>query len=45
MKLYACSNTLQVLGISQDELTGKVDGVSGAAALLSMAENAQILCL
>jgi peroxiredoxin family protein len=45
MKLYACSNTLQLLGIDEAELEGKVDAVSGATAFLAMSEHAQLVNL
>jgi peroxiredoxin family protein len=45
LKIYACSNTMQVLGISEEDLEGKVDGISGATAFLAMSEHAQIISL
>ncbi len=45
VKLFACSNTLHVLGIAEEELKGKVDGFSGATAFLAGCEGAQIITL
>jgi len=45
LKIYACSNTLQVLGIGEAELEGKIDAVSGATAFLAMSEDAQLISL
>ncbi len=43
VKIYACSNTLHMLGISEESITERVDGISGAPGFLAMAEGGQVI--
>ncbi|MCB1162178.1 MAG: DsrE/DsrF/DrsH-like family protein [Candidatus Krumholzibacteriia bacterium] len=45
LTLYACSNTIQMVGLDTTALTNRVDGISGAAAFLAMAAGGQIVSL
>lgn len=43
MKIYACTATMKMLGLSERDLEGKVDDFSGATAFLALAENSQVV--
>jgi peroxiredoxin family protein len=45
LKLYACSNTIQMVGLDTVALEERVDAISGAAAFLAMAAGGQIVSL
>lgn len=43
VQLHACSTTMQVMGVTREQLIPEVDDVVGAASFLAMAEGAQTL--
>lgn len=43
VQLHACSTTMEVMGVTRDDLIPEVDDVVGAASFLAMAEGAQTL--
>jgi peroxiredoxin family protein len=45
LQLFACSNTVEMLGLDHAVLEQMTDGISGATAFLAMAEGGQILSL
>ncbi|MFA5364517.1 MAG: DsrE/DsrF/DrsH-like family protein [Candidatus Bathyarchaeia archaeon] len=45
MKIYACSPTMQMFGITKEDLIPEVDQIAGAAAFLDIAADADISLL
>lgn len=45
LELFACSNTVAMLGLDADALEAATDGLSGAAAFLAMAAGGDIVTL
>ncbi len=45
LQLFACSNTVEMLGLDQAALEKVSDGISGATAFLAMAADGQIVTL
>lgn len=43
VKLYACSTTMDVMGVTKDELIPEVDDIVGAATFLQLSEGGQII--
>lgn len=43
LKIYACTATMNMLGLSEKELASKVDDFSGATAFLALAEDSQVV--
>jgi peroxiredoxin family protein len=43
LKIFACTATMRMLGLSEKELEGKVDDFSGATAFLALAEDSQVV--
>ncbi len=43
LKIYACTATMQMLGLSERDLEDKVDDFSGATAFLAMAGGSQVV--
>ena len=43
VKIYACSNTLHMLGIAESAIDPLVDGISGAPGFLAMSEGGQVI--
>lgn len=43
LRLYACTATMQMLGLSDKDLEGKVNEFSGATGFLSLAEDGQVV--
>lgn len=43
VRIVACSTSLEVMGLSQDELIPEVDAVEGAAAFLQTARDATVI--
>ena len=42
VKIYACSTTMEIMGISKDELIPEVDEIVGAATFLDIAMDADV---
>lgn len=45
LRLYACSATVQMLGLDAGSLAPRVDGIAGAASFLDAAATGQLLSL
>ncbi len=45
LQLFACSNTVEMLGLDHEVLETMTDGISGATAFLAMAADGQIVTL
>ncbi len=45
VKIYACSPTMEMFGITKDDLIPEVDKIAGAAAFLDVAADADITLL
>ena len=45
VKIYACSPTMEMFGITKDDLIPEVDKIAGAAALIDVATDADITLL
>jgi len=45
LKLYACSATIQMMGLDAQALAERVDGIAGAASFLAEAAAGQLLSL
>jgi peroxiredoxin family protein len=43
VKLHACSTTMDVMGVSKDDLVPEVDDIVGAATMLELGEGGQII--
>lgn len=43
LQVYACSATLSILGLGEEVLKDRVDGISGATAFLARAETRQVI--
>ncbi len=43
VKLYACSTTMDVMGVSKEDLIPEVDEIVGAATFLQLSEGGQII--
>jgi peroxiredoxin family protein len=42
VKIYACSTTMEIMGVSEDELIPEVDEIVGAATFLDLAMDADV---
>lgn len=42
VKIYACSTTMEIMGVSEDELIPEVDEIVGAATFLDIAMDADV---
>ena len=45
LKIYACSPSMKMFGVSKEDLIPEVDQIAGAAALLNLASDADITLL
>ena len=45
LKIYACSPTMKMFGIKEEDLIPEVDAIAGAAAFLDLASDADITLL
>jgi len=43
LKIYACTATMKMLGLREEDLDGKVDDFSGATAFLAMSEDGPVV--
>jgi peroxiredoxin family protein len=43
VKLYACSTTMDVMGVRKEDLIPEVDEIVGAATFLQLSEGGQII--